>query len=69
MIGNGRTLAAVGTEGEAHNRGEIEPRFVIARSGRIHEYQCLSLTHDGPCQCPLVLGVDEPRRCPKVIYG
>lgn len=38
------------------------PRFVRTRSGRVHEYHCLTLTHDGPCMCPMVLAIYEPKR-------
>lgn len=43
--------------------------FVIARSGRVHDAQCLSLTHDGPCECPLVLAVHAPRRRPRLLVA
>lgn len=52
---------------KAMAEGRPVAMFVVARSGRVHDHHCLSLTHDGPCDCPFVLAVHEPRRRPKVI--
>jgi hypothetical protein len=45
----------------------VDPTHVIARSGRVHDIQCLALTHDGPCECSHDLPHREPRRRPKAI--
>lgn len=36
-------------------RGKFKSAFHTSRSGQVHDYHCLSLTHDGPCNCPLIL--------------